>query len=350
MWVARYRDAEGRVRYAKPTWNGGRSSFGRKADAQRAVDEAIDRLHGGGPAFPDTVGSYFELWIARHPRSRRTNDTNRHRITRVLDVELEGRELRAWKLDELRRRHVRALVDHMLREQGRAVQGVRGILGSLSAMCEDAIEDDVADQNPFKGLRLRRNDPRARAGSRPIRTWSFEEMHAFARAAGRYEAMVRVLSDCGLRLGELLPLRREDFDGDTLHVRRTSHEGTILEGTKSDHGDSSAGRVVPCPPTLAGLIRTQPTRIDTEWLFPTPRGLLWRERNFYRDVWEPARLESGMDPRPHEFRHSWVSHLRAAGVDDADLAEIAGHTVETMIGHYTHALGRSHDSVRRLIG
>ncbi len=41
------------------------------------------------------------------------------------------------------------------------------------------------------------------------------------------------------------------------------------------------------------------------------------------------------------MRHSYVTHLRAARIDDADLAEIAGHTVQTMIGHYAHALGRS---------
>jgi integrase len=41
-------------------------------------------------------------------------------------------------------------------------------------------------------------------------------MHRFAKAAGRYEAIVRVFTDCGLRLGEVLPLRREDFDGESL--------------------------------------------------------------------------------------------------------------------------------------
>jgi hypothetical protein len=57
-------------------------------------------------------------------------------------------------------------------------------------------------------------------------------MHRFAKAARRYETLVRVFTDCGLRLGEVLPLRREDFDGDTLQVRRIAHEGRILEGTK----------------------------------------------------------------------------------------------------------------------
>jgi integrase len=44
--------------------------------------------------------------------------------------------------------------------------------------------------------------------------------------------------------------------------------------------------------------------------------------------------------RPHDCRHSWLTNLRAAGIDDADLAAVAGHTVETMIGTYTRPLGR----------
>ena len=96
-------------------------------------------------------------------------------------------------------------------------------------MAEDAIIDEVCDLNPFKGVRIRASDPRAKKKPRPMRVFSFEEMHRFAKAAGRYEAMVRVFADTGLRLGEVLPLRREDFDGETLQVRRTAHEGRILE-------------------------------------------------------------------------------------------------------------------------
>jgi integrase len=177
-------------------------------------------------------------------------------------------------------------------------------------------------------------------------------MHRFAKAAGRYEAMVRVFTDCGLRLGEVLPLRREDFIGETLQVRRTAHEGQILEGTKTDHGEPDAGRVVPVPATLAWMLEAQINLNGPECqlLFPTPRGHLWRERTFYRDLWKPAQDASAVDIRPHECRHSYVTHLRAAGVNDADLADIAGHRVETMLARYTHATGQSFEEVRSVIG
>ncbi len=80
---------------------------------------------------------------------------------------------------------------------------------------------------------------------------------------------------------------------------------------------------------------------DCELIFTTPSGRMWRERNFYRDVWKPTQEASGLDIRPHECRHSYVTHLRAAGVNDADLAEIAGHRVETMLARYTHPVGKA---------
>lgn len=48
----------------------------------------------------------------------------------------------------------------------------------------------------------------------------------------------------------------------------------------------------------------------------------------------PAQLATGPDPTPQELRHSYVTPLRAAGIDDADLARVAGHTVDTMISVY----------------
>ncbi len=324
VWVARYTRRDGKRRVATPAWNGGKGTFTRKADAQRAIDEAY-----GLTDKPDTLGAYFETWTDRHPRSERTNATNEHRISRVTEVEIEGIPLKDWPMRELRRRHALALVDAMLRDQGRATTGAVGILRSLSAMAEDAITDEVCDLNPFKGVRIRASDPRAKKKPRPIRVFTFDQMHAFAKAAGDYEAMIRVFTDTGLRLGEVLPLRPKDFDGDTLHVRRTAHEGEILEGTKTDHGEIDAGRTVPVPATLAWFLETQ-IRLndpDADVIFTTPTGRMWRERNFYRDVWRPAQEASGLDIRPHECRHGYVTHLRAAGINDADLSQVGGSGV-----------------------
>ena len=76
---------------------------------------------------------------------------------------------------------------------------------------------------------------------------------------------------------------------------------------------------------------------------------MWRERTFYRDVWKPAQEAAGLDIRPHECRHSYVTHMRAAGVNDADLAAIAGHRIETMLARYTHPVGSAFPKVRSAV-
>jgi len=342
VWVARY-----------PTPDGRRPSAGtyrHMREAQAAIDQAIEREWSTGPSRPDTLGTYAATWSARHPRSERTNDTNDHRISRVLDARVEGIRLRDWRLMDLRRRHALELVAHMLVEQGRSASGVQNILRSLSAMAEDAITDDVAEINPFRGVRVRATDPRCVKPARRVGVFTWEQMHTLAAAAGPYEAMVRVLSDCGLRLGELLALERRDWHDGVLEVRRTAHNGRVSWGTKTDHGAREPGRVVPVGPGLDALLRGLPPRIDSPLLFPTLRGRVWRERNYHRDVWAPARKASGIDATPQDFRHSHVSLLRAAGIDPADLAAVVGHSVETATAHYTHALGRSFDAIREAIG
>lgn len=227
------------------------------------------------------VARYYDLsevWLQRHPRSKRTNKTDSNRVSYVLGVEIEGRALRDWEFDELRRRQALALVDHMLRVEGRAAEGARGILSALSAMAEDAIGDDVATHNAFMGVRLRRNDPRIKKPARKPRIWSFEQMREFAaggrpevraatkrpldgRNGGRYETKERFYSTedyeallltpgfTGLRLGEFLALKRSGFDGRMLIVESSAHEGELVGSSEEKNHERS----VPVPPTRVSL-------------------------------------------------------------------------------------------------
>ena len=158
VWLARYTRPDGTRAYWKPDWNRKCATFKYRRDAQRAIDEAHLYNDRDGWGRPDTVGTYLETWTTRHPRPERTGARYEHRISRVLDVELEGRPLADWRLRDLRRRHAIALVDHLLVEQGRTLGGVVTILRSLSAMVEDAISDELAEINPFKAIKLGPNE------------------------------------------------------------------------------------------------------------------------------------------------------------------------------------------------
>lgn len=86
---------------------------------------------------------------------------------------------------------------------------------------------------------------------------------------GPYEAVIRVISDCGLRLGEELGLERPDFDGEAFHVRGSAHRGVFTPG---DQPTTKHVRTIPVPPSTAELVRAMLIRIDTALMFPTPSG------------------------------------------------------------------------------
>jgi integrase len=364
VWRARYTDREGRRRYA--------GTFKLRREAVEAIAAAYDDAPAHG-----TLGAYAATWIEEHPRGGRTNKSSQTRLNAVLDVEIEGRALRDWLWSELRPKHAEQLIGHLLQVQGRAPEGVRGILRTLSAMAEDAITDEAAEFNFVRGRRVRDNDPRVKKRAVEPRVWSLKQMRDFA-AAGRaevrektprpnsengstryfsavdYEPMLLVFASTSLRVGEVFALERGDVDGDVLHVRGTAYEGVI---TRGDTAEKRHVRDVPIPPTLGAAFARQiaaldadKKRPDTPLLFPTSSGRPWHYSTFRRDVWHPAQIASGLDIRPHECRHSWITHMRAAGIDPADLAQMSGHDVDTATRVYTKPLGRSMDAVRKLLG
>ena len=139
-----------------------------------------------------------------------------------------------------------------------------------------------------------RNDSlRATKPRREPRVLSFQDLLEFAAAAGSHEAMIRVFSDCGLRLGEVLGLERGDFDGEAFHVRGSAHRGVFTPG---DQPTKKHVRTVPVPPSTAELVRAIPIRIDTPLVFPTPSGRLW---------WETSTATSGIRRRRRWPESTW---------------------------------------------
>jgi integrase len=376
---------------------------------QHAIWAKYDEWWGRSNAGVPTIGEYASDWTKLHPRSERTGRTDESRLRAMLDVAIERRLLRDWAFDDLRRRHVLILEAHLLVNQGRALRGVQGHLSTLSRMVEDAISDDYArDNNPVKGgRRARANDPRVKKEPREPRLWSVEEMHCFASEAGCHEPEIRMLADCGMRVGELLAMRRalQDFKVGAFRIKDTAWDGAILPSSREKNHD----RIGPIAPGCLAILRQMPLRIDTEWMFSTPGaahthkariawpsyeelrvelkassyravarrlgvsdnavrnriraheqppgarlndrgGRLWRYDNWMRDVWNPVRRRTGMDATPKDFRFSLSCHLRAAGVPEDDIADMLGHSEQVNQAHYSRSLRRSGDLIREAIG
>ena len=356
-YQSRYRSPiTGEWTMAKPAWNYGSATFKLQKDAQRAIDEAVSAELQAAAA-PDaprtiTVADYFERWLVDHPRRRRTQMGYNSKIRVAMLAELEGVALGEWEMRALRRRHGREFVGHSFSVRERNANGTRAVLRALGTFFEDAIEDEYCEVNPFRSLGVSDDDARIVKPSREPRVWSFDELHDFASFAGVWEPLYLVMIDCGARLGESLALQRSLCRPDRIKIEGTASEGRVVPSSSRKNHD----RFVVTSERLESLLRARATRIDTPWLFPTATGKLWRENNWREDVHKPTieaanrgRTGKRLDPRPHEMRHSWVTNLRAAGIDPADLADMAGHGIEVATKVYTHALSQSDAAVRAVV-
>lgn len=330
-WVARYTNRDGQRKKAgtfklkgpcrmpvEGYWSG---STWAGCCAQHAIDAAYERESMPQPMRTDTLGGYAELWPQVHPRAKRTNDENAWRIGVVLAMEIEGLALRDFPMNGIRRRHTLAVQAELLK-QGRTAEGAANILRAMSAMTNDAIDDEFCETNYWLRLGVRLNDPRVQKPPRPKRIWTMEQMHAFAAAAGGVrdpdrdeptelerwravyaEPMIRLMSDCGLRFGEVMAVERAGLRPGWLRVKTVAHEGRSCRArrrrTTSPRPSSGA----------TSRYRRRPRRCCAR----CPRGSTRRSCSPRRPARSGASATGGVTcGRPHARRPGWIRGRRSS--------------------------------------
>ena len=77
---------------------------------------------------------------------------------------------------------------------------------------------------------------------------------------------------------------------------------------------------------------------DCEYLLSTPEGEHFQYRNYYDSYWKPLLETIGSNHRPHDTRHTCISLLAAAGIDERVIKKIVGHkgqgVTETVYTHF----------------
>jgi integrase len=341
LWLARYTAPDGRVLQA--------GRYERKRDAQKAIAEALRRAPQSGVA--PLLVDFFNEWLERFPRHPRTQQTNSERISRYILPYLprKGR----FPITELRRAPLRHVQAELLKS-GLAKETIDGAFTAFSAMLRDAVDVELLDGNPAHGIRVRPNDPRLNPARTPRarRAVPPDEVGAFIRAVPpRHLAVCWTTFLTGVRPGELFALARADLDRQRqmLYVHQTVNKyGKLETGLKTTHhvrDRERRGRWTLFPISLIRMVESIPADIEGR-LYPSPRGCYWAHRNFYRNVWEPARLASGTDFTLYDARHTFSSRLLAAGIPLLEVSAWMGHSlraggeqVNTTTRKYAHATG-----------
>jgi integrase len=129
------------------------------------------------------------------------------------------------------------------------------------------------------------------------------------RAKGRYKVLFALLAGTGLRIGEALGLKLNDFSGDfsTIKVRRSVWRGST-QTPKTDN----ALREIDLPTSLAALTKASVGDRTSGFLFQSASGRPLTQRNVSRDglgkIQRDLKLEEGK--AFHAFRRFRIAHLR----------------------------------------
>jgi integrase len=164
----------------------------------------------------------------------------------------------------------------------------------------------------------------------------------------------------GMRLGEIRGLLWGDIDENDCLIN-ISHNFLDEDGLKAPKCESS--RSIPYPePVKAAFVAVKKITDKTgaeDFVFPSldrkgkPLGKGFFEKALKRELESigiPGKW-SGKGPAPegyideqhrrnlpmHATRHTFVTHIRMAGISDIEVQALAGHRSGAMMAHYSHA-------------
>jgi len=341
-YQARFRDTSGRLRSAPAT-------FATRKAAERHLATVMSELDRGTWRDPRRGKVTFEVlvasWRASRPNLRPTSVAGyANLLARLLMPFFCGMRADAINPEVIREWHTWAatLSKHKAKEPtgerlspNTVAKGYR-LLRAIMDLAED---DGVIVRNPcrLRGVATERL-PEQRIATP-------EEVHRLSESIDRrYKAMVLVAAYGGLRMGELVGLRRHriDFENGTIRVveQVTQADGqTFVVGPpKTEAGVRTIDMPAAVMQALALHIMEQGENARNGLVFTSPDGGYIRRSNFRRRVWLPALSKAGIEHlRFHDLRHFHATMAVAAGVPVKTLMARMGHASARAALLYQHA-------------
>jgi integrase len=338
------------VRLRTPDGRQYKRSFRTRKEAETfEARELADRSRGAWVdprAAQILLVEYATAWVANRPIRPRTRETYED-LLRIHIIPTLGQlplsklapsGIRTWHAELLRGKYPGAITT------AKAYRLLRAILNT-------ALEDGLLVKNPclIEGAGVEHS------AERPIAT--VPEVYALAGAVeARYRSMVLLAVFAGLRLGELLSLRRRHIDVENESVRVEEQAQELRAGTRIiGPPKSEAGkRTVALPPQLVPELEAHIER----WTTDDPDDLLFTDedgepltRRLWNLRWAVARKQAGLEHLHfHDLRHTGNTIAAATGASTKELMARMGHSSALAALIYQHATRDRDVAIAHAIG
>lgn len=336
-WQARWRDDLGKQR---------KKSFRTKAMAAQFLAD-VQHAKARGHYIDERAGrtllrEYAEQWAASRPWRLAT----RRRVETSIRVHIAGHPIGGLPMSAIRPSDVQGWATS--RSALLAPSTTRQLVKLLRSIFLAAVEDKLIAASPARRIALpTHTKPR-------IVALTVEQVRRLSDSVPpRCRAMVIAQAGLGLRIGELLALRVEDVD----FLRRTVRvQAQIrqLDRVRVEPKTARSNRTVPLPQVVADAIAwhlSQYPAGDDGTLFATRTGRPHYQSHYASRVMARSVAQAGLPKgtTTHDLRHHYVSVMLDAGASVAEVADLIGDTVTTVVEAYAHLVPGNEDRARSRI-
>jgi integrase len=317
--------------------------FRTEASVRHLASEILAPLNAktARPESTDTVEHFLEMVYLPYCKANLRPSTHAGYtfLFKMLKPHIGGQRLRDFGAVEGER-----LLTDFAEEKRRAQTMLKNVKGFLSGAFRYAVRTGVIRFNPMRETMLPKGKP-----MESRRAYTLAEIQSMLKVLGEPERTAVLLAALtGLRMSEIRGLRWEDYDGETIQVRRSVWRTHVGE-TKTPGSAAS----IPVLPVLSRALELHQQRHNfaTRYIFEgkTRRPLVLA--NLTRRSIEPVLKEKKIPWEGwHAFRRGLASTLYALAVPDKVIQQILRHSdVAVTMRHYVKtSTGQAEAAMRKL--